>query len=49
MVWCERECSESLRIIRAALYSHPGPAAEVLEVVELDVLEPAGGQVRVRI
>ncbi|WP_433506339.1 NADPH:quinone reductase [Pseudonocardia halophobica] len=35
--------------MRAAIYRRPGPAAEVLEVVDLDVPEPGPGQVRVRI
>ncbi|MFD0663011.1 alcohol dehydrogenase catalytic domain-containing protein [Thermocatellispora tengchongensis] len=35
--------------MRAAVYRRPGPAAEVLEVVELEPPEPGPGQVRVRI
>ncbi|WP_435121239.1 NADPH:quinone reductase [Amycolatopsis thermoflava] len=35
--------------MRAAVYRRPGRAAEVLEVVEIEVPEPGPGQVRVRI
>jgi NADPH2:quinone reductase len=35
--------------MRAAVYQRPGPAAEVLDVVDLDLPEPGPGQVRVRI
>ncbi|WP_375002145.1 NADPH:quinone reductase [Aeromicrobium sp. CTD01-1L150] len=35
--------------MRAALYRRPGPAAEVLEIVDLDTPEPGPGEVRVRI
>ncbi|GAA4684904.1 NADPH:quinone reductase [Pseudonocardia yuanmonensis] len=34
--------------MRAAVYRRPGPAAEVLEVVDLEVPGPGEGQVRVR-
>ncbi|MCE0764738.1 NADPH:quinone reductase [Pseudonocardia kujensis] len=34
--------------MRAALYQRPGPAAEVLEVVDLEAPAPGPGQVRVR-
>jgi NADPH:quinone reductase len=35
--------------VRAAIYRRPGPASEVLEVVDLAVPEPGAGEVRVRI
>ena len=35
--------------MRAALYEHTGPAAEVLQLVELPTPEPAAGEVRVRL
>ncbi len=35
--------------MRAVRYLHTGPAAEVLEIVELPVPDPAPGQVRVRL
>jgi NADPH:quinone reductase len=35
--------------MRAAVYRRPGPAAEVLEVVELELPEPGPDEVRVRI
>jgi NADPH2:quinone reductase len=35
--------------MRAAIYRRPGPAAEVLEVVEVERPEPGPGQVRVRV
>jgi NADPH2:quinone reductase len=34
--------------MRAAVYRRPGPAAEVFEIVELDVPEPGPGEVRLR-
>lgn len=40
---------DGARIVRAALYRHPGPAAEVFELVELDAPQPPAGHVRVRI
>jgi NADPH2:quinone reductase len=36
-------------MMRAALYRRPGPAADVFEIVELDVPEPGPDEVRVRI
>ncbi|NCZ60180.1 MAG: hypothetical protein EBX71_08620, partial [Betaproteobacteria bacterium] len=51
-----RQCSvianfrnSQLMTMQAAFYTRKGPAAEVLQVGELDVPEPSVGEVRVRI